>query len=66
FSEREVREYLISINSNWSFAFDLLNSEALRKLELSILGKYIGSKLISKHTHSNALPISNFSNPIAL
>lgn len=66
FSEREVREYLISINSNWSFAFDLLNSEAFRKLELSILGKYIGSKLISKHTHSNALSISNFSNPIAL
>lgn len=66
FSEREVREYLLSINYNWSFAFDLLNSEALRKLELSIIGKYIGSKLINKHTHSNAPSISNFSNPIAL
>jgi hypothetical protein len=66
FSKLEVREYLISINSNWSFAFDLLNSEALGKSGLSILGNYIGSKLISKHTHSNALSISNFSNPIAL
>jgi len=66
FSEREVREYLISINSNWSFAFDLLNSDALRKLELSIIGKYIGSKLVSRHTHSNSPSISNFSKPIAL
>lgn len=66
FSEQEVREYLISINSNWTYAFDLLNSEALKRSELSILGKYIGSKVISKYTHSNTLSISNFSNPITL
>lgn len=66
FSEQEVREYLISINTNWSYPFDLLNSEALRKSGLSILGSYIGSKVISKYTHSNSLSISSFSNPIAL
>lgn len=66
FSEQEVRKYLISVNSNWSYAFDLLNSEALRKSGLSIIGNYIGSKVISKYTHSKAISISGLSNPIAL
>lgn len=66
FSEQKVREYMTSINSNWSYAFDLLNSDTLRKSGLSILGNYIGSKVICKYTHSNAVSIPSLSNPIAL
>lgn len=66
FTEKQVREYLCNINQNWECACKLLNCLELKTLDLSILGSYIGSKIINKFTNTPSLSISSLSNPIAL
>jgi hypothetical protein len=65
-TEKEVREYLCSINQNWLYACELLNSPALKTVDLNILGGYTTNKIISKYTNMTSLPISSLSNPISL
>ncbi len=60
FTATEVRSYFCNLNKNWEQVFNLLNSSTLTRLSLSILGLYIGTKIIGKLTHSSPLSISNF------
>jgi hypothetical protein len=66
FTENEVREYLYNINVNWKHVIKLLNSEDLRSLDLSILGIYIGCKLLSKIFKYQPFTISDVLNSIDL
>jgi len=66
FTVTELRNYLCNINNNWNNVFSLLNNKKLLKEGLSIVGLYIGSKVISKCLHNSSLSISEISNPISL
>ena len=55
FTATEVRNYFCNLNKNWEQVFNLLNSSTLTRLSLSILGLYIGTKIIGKLTHSSPL-----------
>lgn len=48
FTEAEVKRYLISLNSHWENAIDLLNREDVRSVKLTLLGNYIASRQLSK------------------
>lgn len=62
----EVREYFNNLNTNWNHVFNILNSTALNRLSLSIVGQYLGTKFLGKYTASSSLSISDFNNPIYL
>ena len=66
FTATEVRSYFCNLNKNWEQVFNLLNSSTLTRLSLSILGLYIGTKIIGKLTHSSPLSISNFNKYIQI
>ena len=66
FTATEVRDYFCNLNNNWEQVFNLLNSSTLIKLDLSIVGMYLGSKIISKYTKCSSLSISNLNNIISL
>ena len=66
FTATEVRNYFCNLNKNWEQVFNLLNSSTLTRLSLSILGLYIGTKIIGKLTHSSPLSISNFNKYIQI
>lgn len=44
----EVRQKLISVNSNWDKAIDLLNRNDVRCLHLTAVGNYIAARQLSK------------------
>lgn len=66
FTQDQVHDYFCNLNSNWDFAFSLLNSSQLTHTDLSMLGMYVGSNYISRVTKKPSLPISSFAKPISL
>jgi len=60
FNDLEIRNYLISLNDNWKYAFEYLDKEELLTLDLSPVGTYIGRRMIIKVTKDTALPLRDF------
>ena len=65
-SVQEVRDYLCCLNPNWQIAINLLNSPKLTRTALTVLGLYIGNKVIAKHTNGKSISISKLTTPISL
>ncbi|WP_239472963.1 LPO_1073/Vpar_1526 family protein [Bacteroides caecigallinarum] len=67
YKDTEVREYFYNLNSKWENVFSLLNGKSLIWMDTSILGKYIGSKVLEKYIkNSTRLSINDFNNPMTL
>lgn len=60
YTEKEVRDYFVNISPSWERLFDLFSSESFTKYVLSITGKYIGGKVLSKTTHGKALSLTEY------
>ena len=48
FTEQEVRDFVINESSDWEYAFENLDRNDVRELELTPLGAYIGQKYLKK------------------
>ena len=60
FSNNEIKQYLISLNSNWQKAFDSLDKEEVTQIDLTPVGTYIGRRIIKKVTKNDTLPLVDF------
>ena len=56
YTEEEVRRYFIKFSPSWERIFQLFSSEVFTRNVLSITGKYIGGKVLSKA--GNVIPLS--------
>ena len=67
YNDTEVREYFYKLNPKWENVFSLLNGQSLIWMDTSILGKYIGSRVLEKYAKSSSrLSINDFNNPMTL
>lgn len=67
YNDTEIREYFYKLNPKWENVFSLLNGQSLIWMDTSILGKYIGSRVLEKYTkNSSRLSINDFNNPMTL
>ena len=60
YTEEEVRNYFINISPKWEYIFKLFASQDFLHYDLSIKGKYIGSKIIAKACHGKSLPLNEY------
>lgn len=60
FTEQEVRDYFLRLSPSWDRLFKLFSSSETLRYELSITGKYIGSKILAKISHCQSLPLSEY------
>lgn len=60
FTEAEVRDYFIHFTPSWEKVFKLFSSGVFIHYVLSITGKYLGGKVMSKACHRPPMPLSNF------
>lgn len=56
YTEKEVRRYFIKLSPSWERIFQIFSSEVFTRNVLSITGKYIGGKVLSKA--GNVIPLS--------
>lgn len=60
FTNDEISQHLISLNSNWQKAFDCLNKEEVTHIDLTPVGTYIGRRIVKKVTKDDTLPLVEF------
>lgn len=60
FTNDEISQHLISLNSNWKKAFDCLNKEEVTHIDLTPVGTYIGRRIVKKVTKDDTLPLAEF------
>lgn len=60
FTDDEISQHLISLNSNWQKAFDCLNKEKVTQIDLTPVGTYIGRRIVKKVTKDDTLPLVEF------
>ena len=60
FTNDEISQHLISLNSNWQKAFDCLNKEEVTHIDLTPVGTYIGRRIVKKVTKDDTLPLAEF------
>ena len=60
FTNDEISQHLVSLNSNWQKAFDCLNKEEVTHIDLTPVGTYIGRRIVKKVTKDDTLPLVEF------
>lgn len=60
FTNNEISQHLVSLNSNWQKAFDCLNKEEVTHIDLTPVGTYIGRRIVKKVTKDDTLPLVEF------
>ena len=61
FTKEELRDYFIKLSPRWEQLFTLFESDSIRTSYMSMVGFYIGGKVLAKVSHSNVpLPINNY------
>lgn len=60
FTNDEIKQHLISLNSNWEKAFNCLNKEEVTHIDLTPVGTYIGRRIVKKVTKDNTVPLVEF------
>lgn len=65
FTKEELRNYFIKLSPNWERVFQLFESESFNTYYLSIVGFYIGGKILAKVCHrKDMLSISDYKKTI--
>lgn len=64
YTEEEVRRYFIKLSQSWERIFMLFSSEGFTRYALSITGKYIGGKVLSKASNMKPLSLKDYKNNI--
>ena len=59
-TNEEIKQHLISLNSNWEKAFDYLDKEEITQIDLTPIGLYIGRRIVKKVIKDNTLPLEDF------
>lgn len=59
YDEKEVRQFFLNINSNWTVVFNKFNKEDIKNFTLSPVGSYIGTRKLSK-IFGQDIPLSVF------
>ena len=60
FTEQEVKAYLLKFTQAWEKVITLFSSEVFTNYNLSIVGNYIGGKVLAKVNHSTPLPLTEY------
>ena len=60
FTEQEVKSYLLKFTPAWEKVITLFSSEVFTKYKLSIVGNYIGGKVLAKVNHGTSLPLTEY------
>lgn len=60
FTNDEIKQHLISLNSNWEKAFDCFDKEEVTHIDLTPVGTYIGRRIVKKVTKDETLPLEDF------
>ena len=60
FTEQEVKAYLLKFTPAWERVIELFSSEVFSKYKLSIVGNYIGGKVLAKVNHGTPLPLTEY------
>lgn len=60
FSEEEVRAYFCRLTPAWDRLFKIFSSDVMTHYMLSIVGNYIGGKVLAKACHSAPIALSNY------
>lgn len=60
FTDNEIKQHLISLNSNWQKAFDCLDKEEITPIDLTPVGLYIGRRIVKKVINNNTIPLMDF------
>jgi hypothetical protein len=60
YTDGDIKEHLISLNTNWQKAFDNLNNEEITQIDLTPIGTYIGRRIVRKVTKQETLPLEDF------
>lgn len=60
FTDEEIKQYLISLNSNWQNAFYYLDKEEVTHIDLTPIGTYIGRRIVKKVINDDTLPLEDF------
>ena len=60
FTDEEIKQYLVSLNSNWQNAFNNLDKEEVTHIDLTPIGTYIGRRIVKKVINDDTLPLEDF------
>ena len=60
FTDNEIKQHLISLNSNWQKAFDCLDKEEITPIDPTPVGLYIGRRIVKKVINNNTIPLMDF------
>lgn len=64
FTEQEVKAYFLKFTPVWEKVITLFSSEVFTKYKLSIVGNYIGGKVLAKVNHGTPLPLTEYNKQI--